>query len=290
MNKPNQNSTITELRAYIKAKKLNHPLIKLGLKKSELQAGLKKIGHWEEKAKIKKTRKKAEPKPSGKKKIAILLSGRLTSYDKHYKNIMENLVQDYDVDFYAGISEEPINKRLLDGFLKMYNPVAWKYSDKPLLDIDFSKVKSGKNLAPIRKNVMFMWRNRDNVRSLLMKSKVNYDWIISTRADVFYKNKLDYNDLDADKINIPEGSDFSGYQDKIAIAKKPLMLEYLDVYDNLKKYVVDDKRTIEPETLQKYHLGKNYKNIPVKRIILKHDIFPKVALKKKQAVAETGQK
>lgn len=232
--------------------------------------------------------KKEEPKK--KKKIAILLSGRLTSYDKHYKNIMENLGQDYDVDFYVGISEEPINKRLLDGFLKLYKPVAWKYSDKPLLDIDFSKLKSGKNLAPIRKNVMFMWRNRDNVRSLFLKSKVKYDWIISTRTDVFYKNKLDYSDLDADKINIPKGSDFGGYQDKIAIAKKPLMLEYLDVYDNLKKYVVDDKRTIEPETLQKYHLSKRYKNIPVKRIVLTHDIFPKVVLKMKQAVAETGQK
>ena len=66
------------------------------------------------------------------------------------------------------------------------------------------------------------------------------------------------------------------------------MLEYLDVYDNLKKYVVDYKRTIEPETLIKYHL--KYKSINVKRIVLKHDIFPKVGLKKKQEVAETGQK
>jgi hypothetical protein len=218
-------------------------------------------------------------------RVAILLSGRLTSYDKHYQNIMENLGQDYDVDFYAGISEEPINETLLDGFLKMYKPVAWKYSDKPLLDIEWDKVKSGKNLAPIKKNVMYMWRNRDNVKSLL---KGDYDWIISTRLDVFYKNKLDYNDLDDSYVNIPKGSDFGGYQDKIAIAKKPLMLEYLDVYDNLKKYVVDDKRTIEPETLIKYHL--KYKSINVKRIVLKHDIFPKVALKKKQEVAETGQK
>jgi hypothetical protein len=46
------------MRAYIKSKKLNHPLIKLGLKKAELQAGLKKLGHWEEKAKEKKTRKR----------------------------------------------------------------------------------------------------------------------------------------------------------------------------------------------------------------------------------------
>ena len=97
--------------------------------------------------------------------------------------------------------------------------------------------------------------------------------------DIFYKNKLDYSDLDADSVNIPKGSDFGGYQDKIAIAKQLLMVEYLDVYDNLKKYVVDDKRTIEPETLVKYHL-KN-KNINVKRCLLDHQIFPKISLKNK---------
>tara|TARA_R110001606_G_scaffold238905_1_gene386904 strand:+ start:488 stop:1192 length:705 start_codon:yes stop_codon:yes gene_type:complete len=221
-------------------------------------------------------------------RIAILISGRLTSYDKHYQNIIDTFGDGYKIDFYAGISEEPINKKLLDGFLKLYKPIAWKYSDKPLLDIDFSKVKSGKNLAPIRKNVMFMWRNRDNVKSLI--KKIAYSWIISTRADIFYKEKLNYSELNPNAVNIPKGSDFGGFQDKIAIAKQPLMVEYLDVYDNLKKYVVDDKRTIEPESLIKYHLGKKYKNIEVERISLKHDIFPKVKLGDKQKVAETGQK
>ena len=215
------------------------------------------------------------------KRIAILLSGRLTSYDKHYQNIIDTFGDGYEIDFYAGISEEPINKELLDGFLKLYKPKKWAYSDQPLLDIDFSKVKSGKNLAPIRKNVMFMWRNRDKVRTLLKSSNIRYDWIISTRLDIFYKNKLDYSDLDASAVNIPKGSDFGGYQDKIAIAKEPLMLSYLDVYDNLMRYVVDDKRTIEPETLIKYHLGNKYKNIPVKRISLEHQIYPKVRLKQK---------
>ena len=226
-----------------------------------------------------------------KMKIAILLSGRLTSYDKHYQNIMDNLVQGNDVDFYAGISTEPINKKLLDGFLKLYKPKKWKYSDKPLLDIEWDKVKANKQMTPIKKNPMYMWRNRDNVRELLRRepSKVKYDWVISTRADLFYKEKLDYNDLEADKLNIPRLADYGGYQDKIAIAKKPLMLEYLDLYDNMKTYLVDKKRSVNPETLLKYHIDKA-KNIPVHRMSLKHDIFPKVALKKKQSVAETGQK
>jgi hypothetical protein len=224
-----------------------------------------------------------------KMKIAILISGRLTSYDKHYQNIMDNLVQGNDVDFYAGISTEPINPKLLDGFLKMYKPVAWKYSDKPLLDIEWDKVKANKEMTPIIKNPMMLWRNRDNVRSLFMKSKVNYDWVISTRVDVFYKEKLNYNDLEADKINIPRLADFGGYQDKIAIAKKPLMLEYLDLYDNMKSYLIDKKRAVNPEPLLKYHIDKG-KNIPVHRMSLKHGIFPKVSSKDKAKVAETGQK
>ena len=179
-------------------------------------------------------------------KIAILLSGRLTSYDKHYQNIMDNLVQDNEVDFYAALSEEPINKTLIDGFLKLYNPVAWKYSDKPLLDIEWDKVKSGKNLAPIKKNVMYMWRNRQELKGLLTG---DYDWVISTRLDIFYKNSLEYSHLEEDKINIPYGSDY------------------------------DERRTIEPETLMKYHL-KN-KSIDVKRCLLDHKIFPKIKMKNK---------
>jgi len=221
-------------------------------------------------------------------KIAILLSGRLTSYDKHYQNIMHNLVQDNEVDFYAALSEEPINKRLIDGFLKLYNPVAWKYSDKPLLDIEWDKVKANGQMSQMKKNPMFMWRNREEVKNLLIESKVEYDWIISTRVDVMYKAKLDYNILESDKLSIPTQADYSGYQDKIVIAKQPLILEYLDLYDNMKRYLIDDKRSVNPETLLKYHIDKG-KNIPVHRISLEHYIRPKIATAKKCELAETGQ-
>jgi len=57
MPKPNQNSTVGEMKAYIRSKKLNHPLVRLGLKKADLIKGLKKLGHWSEAEKVKKTRK-----------------------------------------------------------------------------------------------------------------------------------------------------------------------------------------------------------------------------------------
>tara|TARA_R110000787_G_scaffold110822_2_gene219654 strand:+ start:173 stop:1243 length:1071 start_codon:yes stop_codon:yes gene_type:complete len=74
MPKPNQNSSVTEMKAYIRSKKINHPDVKLGLKKADMIAGLKKAGHWDEVAKVKKTRAKpvAKAKPVAPvKKVTI---------------------------------------------------------------------------------------------------------------------------------------------------------------------------------------------------------------------------
>ena len=46
MPKPNSSSTVREIKAYIRMKKLNQPELKLSLGKDALIAGLKKHGHW----------------------------------------------------------------------------------------------------------------------------------------------------------------------------------------------------------------------------------------------------
>ena len=229
-------------------------------------------------------RRTQKRKSDNKLNIAILFSGRLTSYDKHYKNIIDNLVQGNNVDFYAGISTEPINDELLDGFVKMYKPKKVKKSDKELLDIDWDNVKANEYMTPIKKNPMFMWRNRDNVMNIFKKSKKDYDWVISTRLDVYYTEKLDFKKLDAKKINIPLLADYGGYQDKIAIGKKDTIMKYLDLYDNMKEYL--KKKPVNPEPLLKYHIQQ--KNLPVQRISLKHYIYPKVPQKRKAANAQSS--
>ena len=50
MVKPNRTFTLPELKAYVREKKLNKPEIKLSMKKADLVAGLKKHGHWDNKA------------------------------------------------------------------------------------------------------------------------------------------------------------------------------------------------------------------------------------------------
>lgn len=48
MPKPNSSSSVSDIKAYIRMKKLNQPELKLSLGKADLVAGLKKHGHWSE--------------------------------------------------------------------------------------------------------------------------------------------------------------------------------------------------------------------------------------------------
>ena len=55
MPKPNSSSTVSEIKAYIRMKKLNQPELKLNQSKPALVAGLKKHGHWSESAATKRS-------------------------------------------------------------------------------------------------------------------------------------------------------------------------------------------------------------------------------------------
>jgi hypothetical protein len=47
MAKPHAQMTLPQLKAYIRTHKLNKPEVRLGMKKADMVAGLKKIGHWD---------------------------------------------------------------------------------------------------------------------------------------------------------------------------------------------------------------------------------------------------
>ena len=64
MEKPHAKSTLAEMKAYIRAKKLNTPDIRLGMKKAEMVAALKKMGHWDPKHDG-ASAKKSAPKKKG---------------------------------------------------------------------------------------------------------------------------------------------------------------------------------------------------------------------------------
>ena len=68
MVKPNSKSTLKEIRAYVREKRLNKPEIKLTMNKPELVAGLKKHGHWDHKGDAKEKLKVGGKKPPMTKK------------------------------------------------------------------------------------------------------------------------------------------------------------------------------------------------------------------------------
>lgn len=71
MSKPNSSMTVAQMKAYIREKKINHPEVRLGMKRGDMIAGLKKAGHWDDSKSEKKppktknpAKKKAVPKGS----------------------------------------------------------------------------------------------------------------------------------------------------------------------------------------------------------------------------------
>lgn len=68
MPKPNSTFTLIEIRSYVRSHRLNKPEIRLGMKKAELIAGLKKHGHWDHKADARISLRKGGEKPPMVKK------------------------------------------------------------------------------------------------------------------------------------------------------------------------------------------------------------------------------
>ena len=101
MPKPNQNFTVKEMKDYIRQKKINHPEVKLTMKRADMIAGLKSAGHWEEKDKVKKARKKPAPKP----KVSSAKPSSNTLYIASVNNILK-------------LADENMKKKIEDGVKK----------------------------------------------------------------------------------------------------------------------------------------------------------------------------
>tara|TARA_R110000765_G_scaffold88636_3_gene169440 strand:+ start:2847 stop:3134 length:288 start_codon:yes stop_codon:yes gene_type:complete len=69
MPKPHSGSSVKEMRDYIRLHKLNHPAVKITMKKAELIAGLKKIGHWSARKPVASMGRPSAPKTSGRKMV-----------------------------------------------------------------------------------------------------------------------------------------------------------------------------------------------------------------------------
>ena len=205
-------------------------------------------------------------------KIAILFSGRVYKFGSHYNNIIENVVQDHDADFYLSHSPEEDNKGDLELFKEMYNPVA--ICNDPIPDkepeFDFEEYPIPENFLTIKRNVVSMFYNRKRVFELIKTSGKQYDCIVSYRLDLFSSSKIDYTNLDRESIYIPEGQDNNGgINDQIAYGTYKPMSIYMNLFDSMKIHL-DNKCNFHPENINKFHLLRH--DVSVVRVPYKYEI------------------
>ena len=197
-------------------------------------------------------------------KIAILFSGRLNTNIEQYNNIMNNLVQSNDVDFF--ISHSKIDEKNIQDFIQLYKPKKIIESDE--IHFDYSKYQ--KRSEANKHNVMCMFLNRKKVCKLFQEyindNNINYDIIISCRCDLWFDEKLDINSLmnhiNNNELCIPNPQfDYTGINDQIAIGNYKTITTYLQVYDSLFNILESTPSVFHPETLLAIYLQLKNENI-----------------------------
>jgi hypothetical protein len=212
-------------------------------------------------------------------KIAILFSGRISFFQKSYPNIMENIVQGNEVDFFISYPKDPdINE--MNSFLERFEPKAFMESDEEYFNIDrFPPPK--KFWVKSRPNMMYMFLNRKNVCEIFKKyieeNNIFYDLVISTRIDFILYSKLNLNQLlqksNENFLCIPSGNDWAGgLNDRIAIGNLKIMIEYMLCYNSL-EYLFEKGTYVHPENALKDYV--DYKKMKVFRFPLKTDVIRK---------------
>jgi hypothetical protein len=162
--------------------------------------------------------------------IAILFSGRIRKFASHYNNIMDNLVQGNNVDFF--LSHSPELNEDLAMFQDLYNPVS--VCNEPLELFDYTQFPVP-DLEHRPHNIVSMFYNKKRVFKMLNdyieKTGKVYDIVISHRLDLFCFNKLDYNIIN-NGLCIPK---FNGTDmfDQFAFGTIQSMEPYMNAYDHI---------------------------------------------------------
>ena len=186
-------------------------------------------------------------------KIAILFSGRIFRFGNHYNNIMENIVQGHDADFF--LSHSPELNEDLESFYELYKPVA--LCNDPIPEFDFTQYPVFPEFTTNRRNITSMLYNRLRLFNLLdthiKTNNIEYEYIVSYRLDLLSYNKLDYK-IEPNILYIPEGSDHcGGINDQVAYGAYEPMKKYMNTFNNIYN-ILNSGCPFHPELINKENL------------------------------------
>jgi hypothetical protein len=193
-------------------------------------------------------------------RIAVLFSGRINRYKEHYENIKMAIGQDHEIHFF--LSHSPECDENLDEFDHIYQPKT--LNNHPIHYLDVSNYKC--HPASNSHNMMCMWYNRwrvfTDMQKYMVATGVWYDLVICSRLDIWCYQLLDYNLFDPSKLTdqgvyVPEGHDWGGLNDQMAIGTYYAMEKYMTLYTNMKE-ILDELMislgTYGPEPVLKTHM------------------------------------
>lgn len=196
-------------------------------------------------------------------RIAILVYGRLNKCVEHYKNTVESIGEEHEVDFF--VSSDNSEESVLNDFISLYKPVLYDNTKIiPNTDMcNYLKNCRNKRAETNMHNMICHFTNKKRVFNLLEQSKKTYDVIISLRIDLIFYNKFNFVTPDINTIYIPNCCDYvnNGINDQIAYGSMEVMEKYNNLISNILYLCSNNLSIPHPESLHYANLKFHKINI-----------------------------
>ena len=194
-------------------------------------------------------------------KVAILLSGRINNNNNTYSNIINSIsnVSPNDIDFFISYQKNT-KKGIVDNVTTMYKPKKIIENNEECFPV--SHYKKAPETTSI--SVMCMYLSRLHLRDIFNEyvktTNTKYDFVISSRMDIWLDGKLNSDTLLShiknNELCIPNPKfDYSGMNDQYAVGNLKTITQYLSVYDSLRD-ILDSGVLLHPETLLLEYLNR----------------------------------
>jgi len=206
-------------------------------------------------------------------KLALIISGYLRGFQENIEYVKKNIIQQNECDIYIHITTEDTdskysNNKISTEFIqKELNPKLLLMSN----NFNFSSYTNVNNL--INQNYKYYWLNEE-MKKIMAIENITYDIVVKLRPDLHIIDRLNFTDLDINKIYIPTDSkidikklktaDDKYICDMMAYGTPTVMNDYFNYYnhitDLIKLYgIVNETLLYQYLILKNFHI--EYVNI-----------------------------
>lgn len=205
-------------------------------------------------------------------KLAVLVFGRLEKSEESYNNIMKQLIENYDADFFCSSD----NSKFINVFIEKYKPKEYINDKIDIFPEQLNTFNYNRTPETNINNVIKHFTNKKRVfeifKNYSKKNNINYDVVISLRIDLHFDENINYIKPEENTIYIPAGEDWrNGINDQFAYGNMDVMEKYFNILDNCYSLIKIKNFKSHPETLTRANLLLN--NVIIKRFNLKYHIF-----------------